>query len=191
MITTPIDFDSAPTAELRRLCRSALSDAKAPCLGLDKMNRHRLRKRLDELVSSGAILRIAKCEETKPDRPAGQGGLRHPLPESAEQCFISVMEALRCYARHEIWLKSGRGRDPQTKKYLEEAREHVRQAVSRCVDRSGRGWDKGYRIGQVVDSALVRLRYDFADTMTASSVMSALLSDEATEKISGAGGDDA
>lgn len=181
---TSIDFDKAPTGDLRNVYREAMSELGRACDGASKMNRARLLRKLAELVNEGAI----RVEPEKPaENPPPARDVRpdkaveNPLPEPLEQCLRCMLEALRCYSRHEAWAMCGLRKDPRARRWSDEARSHARKAVEWCSD-VGDGWNGGLKVGVVVDRAMARMRYDFCDMLVASSVMSELMSAGEGEK---------
>jgi hypothetical protein len=181
---TSIDFDRASAGELRKLYRAAMTELGRPCDGIGKMNRSRLLRKLSELVNDGAI----RVEPEKPaENPPPARDVRpdkvaeNPLPEPLEQCLRCMLEALRCYSRHEAWAMRGLRKDPRARRWYDEARAHARKAVEWCSE-AGDGWDRGLKVGVIVDRAMARMRYDFCDMLVASSVMSELMAAGAEEK---------
>lgn len=176
MVRTVIsNFDEVPTPELRKLYRASCNDRDVECKWIDKLSRAELVKRIGILVGSGDI----KVEESdEKDEPVQSGGIRYPMKPTYEECVQSLLEALRLYIKADIWIQSGRRDDPQTRKYVSDARAAVQRAVGHAIEADGSGWDRANKIAYTVDRAMLRMRNDFNDTLVSNCVTCSLLSDK-------------
>lgn len=188
MVEIGIDIDAAETSLLRDVYRNSLKDRNLESKWVGKMGRPELVKKLKALLKSGDIAyrQDEKKEEEPKEQPPAKGEasrIRNPMKSSFEDCLQWLMEAIRLYAKLDVWISSGRRDDPQTKKYLEDAREATRKAVGCAIDAKGQGWDNANKLAYIVDRAVLKMRNDFNDTLVSSCVMSALMSDEHIAKM--------
>lgn len=178
-------LEKAPTAMVRGMYRTACERLGIEGRWIGKMGRPELLKKARALLAEGRIALVpaggAGDAEDAEDAPADPGfprGIRHPLNQKADDALHSLLEALRLYLRREIWISAGRKDDPQTKVYLKDAQERVREAVGQAIDLKGGGWDKAARLAYYIDRALMKLRLDFTETLASNCVLCALLSEE-------------
>lgn len=184
-------LEKAPTATVRDMYRTACERLGIEGRWIGKMGRPELLKKARALLTEGRIVLVpaggdgdaedaedAEDTEAAPADPGFPSGIRHPLNQKADDALHSLLEALRLYLRREIWISAGRKDDPQTKVYLKDAQERVREAVGQAIDLKGGGWDKAARLAYYIDRALMKLRLDFTETLASNCVLCALLSEE-------------
>lgn len=192
MIRVILDVDHDETCYLRQVYRDSCKDRGLVVNRIDKMGRIELARKLKALIGSGDI-ELQDGEDV--DRPSPKSaerqepiGMRHPMRQSFNDCFNWLLEAIRLYMKVDVWVNSGRRNDPQTAKYLDDAREAVRKAVGCAIRSNGEGWDNANKAAYVLDRAILNMRNDFNDTLVANCIMASLMSDKhqaEMEKISG------
>lgn len=182
MIRVILDVDHDETGFLRQVYRDSCKDTGVVCGRIDKMGRIELTRKLKALIDSGDIV-VQDGEDV--DKPSLKNaeiqepiGLRHPMKQSFDECFAWLIEAIRLYMKVDVWVVCGRRSDPQTAKYLEDAKEAVRKAVGCAIKSNGEGWDNANKVAYSLDRAILRMRNDFNDTLVANCVMAALMSDK-------------
>lgn len=192
MIKVVMDVEHDETAFLRDVYRDACKDKGLVVNRIDKMGRIELTKKLKALIDSGDIELQDGEDADKPSLKNAERqetvGMRYPMKQSFNDCFTWLIEAIRLYMKVDVWVNSGRRSDPQTKKYLDDAREAVRKAVGCAIKSNGEGWDNANKAAYVLDRAILNMRNDFNDTLVANCIMASLMSDKhqaEMEKISG------
>ena len=192
MIKVVLDVEHDETAFLRDVYRDACRDKGLVVNRIDKMGRIELARKLKALIDSGDIELQDGDDADKPSLKNAESqetiGIRNPIKHSFDECFTWLIEAIRLYMKVDVWVSCGRRSDPQTAKYLEDAKEAVRKAVGCAIKSNGEGWDSANKVAYSLDRAILRMRNDFNDTLVANCIMAALMSDKhqaELERISG------
>ena len=182
MIKVVLDVDHDETGFLRDVYRDSVKERGLVCGRIDKMGRVELTKKLKALIASGDIVIQDGEDADKPSLKNAESqetsGIRYPMKHSVNDCFNWLMEAIRLYMKVDVWVNSGRREDPQTKKYLNDAREAVRKAVGCAIKSNGEGWDNANKAAYVLDRAILNMRNDFNDTLVANCIVASLMSDK-------------